>query len=119
MLESALSLSKHTVPIKIILQRPNKLIVPLDTIKGDRDYHIEMDRIRKNGNQVIHCTEMKSEDPLYLLYTSGSTSTPKGIIRTNGGHAVALRWSMDYIFNVGESECMFTASDIGWAVGHR
>ncbi|CAO3652353.1 unnamed protein product [Cunninghamella echinulata] len=118
LLESALNLSKHAVPIKIILQRPNKLVVPLDTIKGDRDYHIEMDRIRKNGSQVINCTEMKSEDPLYLLYTSGSTSTPKGIIRTNGGHAVALRWSMDYIFNVGESECMFTASDIGWAVGH-
>ncbi|HST71632.1 MAG TPA: AMP-binding protein [Kocuria rosea] len=57
-------------------------------------------------------------DPLYVLYTSGTTGTPKGVVRDNGGHAVALAWSMRHIYDVGPGEVMWTASDVGWVVGH-
>ncbi|KAI8099219.1 uncharacterized protein BX664DRAFT_272334 [Halteromyces radiatus] len=118
LLESAINIASYKVPIRLLLQRPTKLTAPINHIDGDRDYQSEMDRIRKEGKQVLACTAVASEDPLYVLYTSGTTGVPKGICRTNGGHAVALRWSMDYVFNVKAGECMFTASDIGWAVSH-
>jgi len=61
---------------------------------------------------------MASEDPLYILYTSGTTGNPKGILRDNGGHAVALAWSMKNIYNVGIGDVYWAASDVGWVVGH-
>jgi propionyl-CoA synthetase len=64
------------------------------------------------------CVEVAATDPLYILYTSGTTGKPKGIYRDNGGHAVALRWSMRNIYDVAPGETMFTASDVGWVVGH-
>ena len=64
------------------------------------------------------CVPVAATDPLYILYTSGTTGQPKGIVRDHGGHAVALRWSMENIYAVAPGEVMFTASDVGWVVGH-
>lgn len=64
------------------------------------------------------CVPVAATDPLYILYTSGTTGIPKGIVRDNGGHMVALQWSMKYIYNVQPGEVFWAASDVGWVVGH-
>ena len=64
------------------------------------------------------CVPVAATDPLYILYTSGTTARPKGVVRDNGGHAVALRWSMENIYDTGPGEVFWAASDVGWVVGH-
>jgi propionyl-CoA synthetase len=64
------------------------------------------------------CVTVSATDPLYILYTSGTTGRPKGIVRDNGGHAVALKWSMKHIYNIFPGEVFWAASDVGWVVGH-
>jgi propionyl-CoA synthetase len=68
--------------------------------------------------QPVDCVPLEATDPLYILYTSGTTGLPKGIVRDNGGHAVALKWSMKNIYGVAPGEVYWAASDIGWVVGH-
>ena len=64
------------------------------------------------------CVPVAATDPLYILYTSGTTGQPKGIVRDNGGHAVALHWSMEHVYDVAPGEVYWAASDVGWVVGH-
>jgi propionyl-CoA synthetase len=64
------------------------------------------------------CVPVAATDPLYILYTSGTTARPKGVVRDNGGHAVALRWTMDNLYDTGPGEVFWAASDVGWVVGH-
>jgi propionyl-CoA synthetase len=95
----------------IVLQRPE---AP-GSLKPGRD--VEWGAFLE-GAQPVECVPVASSDPLYILYTSGTTGLPKGIVRDNGGHAVALEWSMEAIYDVRPGEVYWAASDIGWVVGH-
>lgn len=95
----------------VILQRP---VCRAELIAGrDRDWH-ELAAAARPAD----CVPVLATDPLYILYTSGTTGVPKGVVRDNGGHAVALRWSLRSIYGVQPSEVFWTASDVGWVVGH-
>jgi propionyl-CoA synthetase len=105
--------SEHKPEKVVVLQREAG---PAELGEGDVDW---ADFIATPAADAgADCVEVAATDPLYILYTSGTTGKPKGIYRDNGGHAVALRWSMHNIYNVEPGETMFTASDVGWVVGH-
>ncbi|KPK40493.1 MAG: propionate--CoA ligase [Gammaproteobacteria bacterium SG8_47] len=111
LLDEAISLARHKPEHCIILQRP-QLSAPL-TAGRDLDWVEQLD-----GAQPADCVNVAATDPLYILYTSGTTGQPKGIVRDNGGHAVALKWSMKAVYNVDAGEVYWAASDVGWVVGH-
>ncbi len=111
LLDKAIELAAHKPRTCVIFQRP---IVKAELVAGrDLDWDELMDRA-----EPVSCVPVKATDPLYILYTSGTTGKPKGIVRDNGGHAVALRWSLEYIYNTGPGEVYWAASDVGWVVGH-
>jgi len=112
LLDRALELADHRPDSCLILQRPQ---LPAAMTEHDLDWR---ELMRSQLIAPAECVELKATDPLYILYTSGTTGRPKGIVRDNGGHAVALRYSMDAIYDVGPGEVMLTASDVGWVVGH-
>ncbi len=111
LLDKAIDLSNHKPDRCVIHQRPQ---VKADLVSG-RD--LEWDEALKDASPA-GCITVEATDPLYILYTSGTTGRPKGVMRDNGGHAVALMWSMENIYNVKPSEVYWAASDVGWVVGH-
>jgi propionyl-CoA synthetase len=111
MLDEAIRLAEYKPQKTIIFQRPQ---VSADLIAG-RDYN--WDELMKTATKE-GCVTVAATDPLYILYTSGTTGKPKGVMRDNGGHAVALKWSMKNIYDVQPGDVYWAASDIGWVVGH-
>ncbi len=116
LLDQAVDMAKTKPDYCLILQR-DQLHVPLRYQHGDRDFGAAIEREKADGTQVP-CVPVRATDPLYILYTSGTTGQPKGVVRDNGGHMVALRWSMESIYGLKPGDVFWTASDIGWVVGH-
>ena len=110
MLDKALELAEHKPTATVILQRPQ--------VHADMGF-IDHDWVESMSAATPHdCVAVAATDPLYILYTSGTTGKPKGIVRDNGGHAVALTWSLPNIYGVNAGEVFWAASDVGWVVGH-
>ncbi len=111
LLDEAIDLATNKPEHCIVLNRPM-----LDTamVKGrDLDWEQEI-----ASAQPVACTPVNANDPLYILYTSGTTGQPKGVVRDTGGYIVALKWSMKNVYNVEPGDVYWAASDIGWVVGH-
>jgi propionyl-CoA synthetase len=111
MLDGALRIAEHDTPACVILQRPEQ---PCELVPGrDVDWETAM-----ASAEPVDPVTVAATDPLYVLYTSGTTGKPKGIVRDNGGHAVALLWTMRHIYDTEPGDVYWAASDVGWVVGH-
>ena len=111
LVDEAIELAKHKIKKVIVWQRP----FVTAGLKEGRDYNWAT--LLKSASPC-ECVHLDATDPLYILYTSGTTGKPKGILRDNGGHAVALKYSMKHIYDVDPGEIYWAASDVGWIVGH-
>ena len=111
LLDAAIEQAQHKPESCIILQRPQVEA----SLQAGRDY--DWQTVAEQAAPA-DCVPVAATDPLYILYTSGTTGQPKGVVRDNGGHAVALTWSMRHIYNMEPGEVYWAASDVGWVVGH-
>jgi propionyl-CoA synthetase len=115
LLDEAIQLAKHKVGTCLILQRPQ---CEAKLIEGrDHDWRKVWEHAVEYA-KTSECVPVAATDPLYILYTSGTTGIPKGVVRDNGGHMVALKWSMQNLYGTNPGEVYWAASDVGWVVGH-
>jgi propionyl-CoA synthetase len=113
MLDRALDLATHKPDVCVVKQREQAVA----EMSSPRD--VDWDLVMKAGRTATaECIEVAATDPLYVLYTSGTTGKPKGIVRDNGGHAVAMAWSLPNIYDIHPGQVWWAASDVGWVVGH-
>jgi propionyl-CoA synthetase len=110
-LDRAIELSQRKPERCVIVQRPQAEAA----LTEGRD--LDWEQVMADA-EPVGCVPVAATDPLYILYTSGTTAKPKGVVRDNGGHAVALRWSMEHIYDTGPGDVYWAASDVGWVVGH-
>jgi propionyl-CoA synthetase len=111
LLDGAIELAEHKPTNTVIFQRPQEVAA----MQEGRD--VDWADAVANATPA-DCVSVEATDPLYILYTSGTTGQPKGVVRDNGGHAVALMWTMKNLYNIKPGEVFWAASDIGWVVGH-
>src|SRR6478752_380608 len=115
LLDEAINLARHKPKACMIVQRPQ--CEAALTPGRDHDWRKVWENA-VNYAKTSECVPVAATDPLYILYTSGTTGIPKGVVRDNGGHMVALKWSMQNLYGVSPGEVWWSASDIGWVVGH-